>query len=144
MWSHKTKNYTQTIWHFSMFVHLVGWNHVVKCSYINAKWEYIFFDSCLWSQWIFLLLWKKVFYGKCLLNEPINCLYAVKYDTQKDNFPVSVWVKIKLYDTEVIFWQDELRKRAGEKKKRRKKRFYFHKWGLFWIGFLIIMFSLTR
>ena len=143
MWSHKTKNYTQTIWHFSMFDHLVGWNHVVKCSYINAKWEYIFFDSCLWSQWIFLLLWKKVFYGKCLLNEPINCLYAVKYDTQKDNFPVSVWVKIK-YDTEVIFWQDELRKRAGEKKKRRKKRFYFHKWGLFWIGFLIIMFSLTR
>ena len=56
-----------------------------------------------------------------MLNEPINCLYAVKYDTQKDNFPVSVWVKIKLYDTEVIFWQDELRKRAGEKKKEGKK-----------------------
>ena len=40
---------------------------------------------------------------------------------QKDNAPVSVWVKIKLYDIEVIFWEGELRKRAREKKNRKKR-----------------------
>ena len=40
---------------------------------------------------------------------------------QKDNVPVSVWVKIKLYDIEVIFWEGELRKRAREKKNRKKR-----------------------